>query len=150
MKTKENLEQTEEYANIDNKFPCLICGTQLETASMSSDYVNADVVVALNYGVYNGLTFSTSGNFGSRILDMGGLIHFVICDTCMLQRRHRLLGRSDTNVRERCTTDTYKQVAAKYVNGVEFFQKWIDWLKSKFNTSYYEEVIKPGEELVYT
>ena len=125
-----------EKAELDKPFPCLICGKRLEAATMS-DEVNAELVTSGNYGVYDGIPFSTVGAYGSKILDCSGKIHFVICDVCLLQRRHRFLG-----------TDYYDEELKEGVhNGIELYEKWLKYIEDKGGEGYWDK-IKDGTKLV--
>jgi transcription elongation factor Elf1 len=107
-----------ETAELDKPFPCLICGKRLETSC--SDHGNASDVVTKKHGVHYGIPFHTSGAYGSQILDDSGEIHFVICDVCLLQRRHRILGndRYDEDLKE------------GHHNGLRLYEKWLKYIES--------------------
>jgi transcription elongation factor Elf1 len=124
-----------EKAELDKMFPCLICGKRLEAAAMTGE-ANADRVIA-GYGVWGGIPLSTTGAYGSRILDDSGKIHFVICDVCLLQRRHRILGN-----------DRYdKDLKDGHHNGVELYEKWLKYIEDNGSDGYWDE-IKDGFHLV--
>jgi hypothetical protein len=61
--------------------PCLVCGCLLET----SDPAKTGFLT-----VNDGVIYSTDGNYGSTVLDMGETIVFVICDACLVKHRSRL------------------------------------------------------------
>jgi hypothetical protein len=73
--------------------PCLVCGRPLET----SDPTKTGFLT-----VNDGIIYSTDGNYGSTVLDIGETIVFVICDACLVKHRGRLrafnITRASTTV----------------------------------------------------
>lgn len=117
-----------EKAELDKPFPCLICGKRLEASC--SDHGNASDVVTERKGVWNGIPFATTGAYGSRILDDDGKIHFVICDVCLLQRRHRILGNDNYS----------KDLKDGHHNGLKLYEKWLQYIEGQESKSYWEEI----------
>jgi hypothetical protein len=72
--------------------PCLVCGHPLETC---------DPAKTGFLSVNDGVIYSTSGNYGSTVLDDNGSIVFVICDACLVKHRDRLRAYSVTRPRPR-------------------------------------------------
>ena len=123
-------------ARLDQRFPCLICGKRLEAASCS-DEDKADMVVAGNYGVHYGIPFDTVGAYGSQILDGSSKIFFVLCDICLLQRRHRILGQDHHD----------EELKEGFHNGVKLYEKWLNYIKEQGSDGYWDN-IKDGEQLI--
>jgi hypothetical protein len=61
--------------------PCLVCGRQLQTSNPTKCGF-----LAANDAIF----YSTSGNYGSTVLDDSGTIVFLICDACLVKFRGRL------------------------------------------------------------
>lgn len=117
----------EQQAKPDELFPCLICGKKLEAAT-SPDLNNDAIHVLNNYGVCFGIPLSTTGAYGSQILDMGPEVHFVICDICFLKRRHRVLIQDGDEI----------------IEGATYFE---DWGKAVSDDPKYYNFFKEGFEM---
>jgi hypothetical protein len=61
--------------------PCLVCGVELDVS---------DPTKTGHLSCNDGVIYSTSGNYGSTVLDDDGTIVFVICDACLIKHRSRL------------------------------------------------------------
>lgn len=151
-------------------FPCLICQKQLEAASYSSQ-VNAYLVVDHKYGVWNGISFNFSNSFIRKSPEIGSTgvaskalisnfqeVWFIICDTCLLQRRNRFVGRRFKN--DNVAVPGLRSTKfSEIVWGPEYFKEWISWFTSRIKYPkddddlmdalyYYHNYVEPGEQLV--
>ncbi len=71
---------------------CICCGKNLENAHGIS-------------GVYDGVVWSSSGNYGSKLIDCSGSDYYVdqfilaICDDCVEKKADLILAVKDPNVK---------------------------------------------------
>lgn len=77
-----------------SKQPCLVCGVELDVS---------DPAKTGSLSCSDGVIYSTSGNYGSTVLDDDGTIVFVICDACLVKRRDRLRAYTVRRPRPRPT-----------------------------------------------
>lgn len=86
----------------DKTIPCLLCEKQLEMAdppgdgpwvSVSQQNITPDGTPRTHIANPNdGISVSTNGNWGSRVLD-GDIIYFFICDDCVCINSHKMFLR---------------------------------------------------------
>lgn len=68
---------------------CVVCLKPLSYAC--DETVLYDGTSGLMASIKGGVSCSTSGNYGSRVLDDDGLVTFCICDECMVSRGQHML-----------------------------------------------------------
>ena len=65
---------------------CIVCDKAL---SEGKDLYSPEL-----FPIYNAVICTTSGNYGSRVLDNDGEFYFLICDACVILKADYLVRRS--------------------------------------------------------
>lgn len=79
----------------DVSMPCLTCEQPVMLGQHERDEGKtvADIVASnFDFGVH----CSTGGNYGSQVLDMDGMLHFVLCDRCVIRHSAKMLHEPRT------------------------------------------------------
>lgn len=96
-------------ANPDAKaMPCLLCERAVDIIDLTRPLTLKDIAVA-NFS--EGVHCSTTGNYGSRILDLDGPLHFVLCDGCIIRHSRKMLYHDH-----------------EIMNARDYYEKWFDYV----------------------
>jgi hypothetical protein len=126
---------------------CLICGKQKMESDSSGPEPRTPHPVFPNGMLHFGVYCETSGNYGSRVLDMHGTYFFAICDYCLVERSYRAY-MLDWNKRPSGKIRPEEEVVA----AGEHYDEWLDWLKAENEKdgdrgTYYKDFAKSHKKL---
>jgi hypothetical protein len=65
---------------------CIVCDKEL---SGGKDLYSPDL-----FPIYNAIICSTTGNYGSKVLDNDGKFYFLICDECVILKADKIVQRT--------------------------------------------------------
>lgn len=89
----------------NNKIPCLICEKQIEILFFPGSTLSDIAKGAFDRAV----ECSSPGNFGSQVFDLDGMLHFVICDRCIIANSHKMLLKQDRSIPMQNAREYYEE-----------------------------------------
>lgn len=107
----------------DHAIQCLVCDKDIKLVF----YPDSDLTSFSSAAFDGGVSCSTSGNYGSQVLDGDAYAHFVVCDSCWIKKSHKML-----------ISTTKKQ----WHNARDFYEDWLSRLSENPQTEDLKNYLK--------
>lgn len=137
----------------DRSLPCLLCEKSVELETIPGEEPTAAAIVQSNFdrGAHSkhGWTY---GNYGCQVIDMSGVLHFVICDGCIIRHSGKMLYVPSLPVKDVEGRYVWEATPGggghvKHEDGPievarDHYEKWFEWLKKKYASEPDDEYMK--------
>lgn len=126
----------------DQSIPCLICEEEVDVCFHPDTNLTKIAITPFSRGVH----CATHGNYGSQVHDMHGVLHFVICDRCVIRHSNKMLFTPNGRPPRDHDPDL-KNAQEMFINWWESLEAEVSEEERQRSNSYYNDVRPYFEEL---
>lgn len=115
------MSQVKSVQPTDNKIPCIICD---KIISMEY-YLDSNLSLIAQTPFDRGVECRSPGNYGSQVHDLSGVLHFVICDECIIRNSHKMLLLDEND---------------QMISARDHYDGWFKRLNLDLQDNYYKDI----------